>query len=127
MPDRSDRPAPVRQGGSDLPGKAIGKYLRVPPRKAREVADLIRGLPVEDAEQVVRFSKRRGAKMVGKVLKSAVSNARQSHEAETRKLVVAEAVVDEGPMLKRVMARARGVRNVIRKRTSHVRITVQEQ
>lgn len=110
-----------------MPGKAIGKYLRVPPRKAREVADLIRGLPVEEAEQVVRFSKRRGAKMVGKVLKSAVSSARQSGESETRSLVVAEAVVDEGPMLKRVMARARGVRNVIRKRTSHVKIRVEEQ
>lgn len=127
MPDRSDGLAPVRQGGSELPGKAIGKYLRVPPRKAREVADMIRGLPVEEAEQVVRFSKRRGAKMVGKVLKSAVSNARQAHETETRGLVVAEAVVDEGPMLKRVMARARGVRNVIRKRTSHVKIRVEER
>lgn len=110
-----------------MPGKAIGKYLRVPPRKAREVTELIRGLPVEEAEQVVRFSKRRGAKMVGKVLKSAVSNARQSRESETRRLVVAEAVVDEGPMLKRVMARARGVRNVIRRRSSHVRIVVEER
>jgi hypothetical protein len=61
MPVRSDRPVPVRQGGSELPGKAIGKYVRVPPRKAREVVELIKGLPVEDAEQVVRFSKRRGA------------------------------------------------------------------
>jgi large subunit ribosomal protein L22 len=65
--------------------------------------------------------------MVGKVLKSAVSNARQSKESETRRLVVAEAVVDEGPMLKRVMARARGVRNVIRRRSSHVRIVVEER
>jgi large subunit ribosomal protein L22 len=127
MPVRSDRPVPVRQGGSELPGKAIGKYVRVPPRKAREVVELIKGLPVEDAEQVVRFSKRRGAKMVGKVLKAAVSSARQSRESETHPLRVAQAVVDEGPMLKRVMPRARGVRNVIRKRTSHIKIVVEER
>jgi len=110
-----------------LPGRAIGKYLRVPPRKAREVAELIKGLPVEEAEQVVRFSKRRAARIIGKVLKSAVASAEQAGKGDVKSLVVARAVVDEGPMLKRVIARARGVRNVIRRRTSHITIVVEER
>jgi large subunit ribosomal protein L22 len=110
-----------------LPGRAIGRYLRVPPRKAREVVELIRGLPVEEAEQVVRFSNRRAARIVGKVLKSAVSSAEQASRGETKSYVVAQALVNEGPMLKRMMARARGVRNTIRRRTSHITIVVEER
>jgi large subunit ribosomal protein L22 len=110
-----------------LAGRAIGKYVRVPPRKAREVLELIRGLPVEQAEQVVRFSKRRAARFVGKVLKSAVASAEQAKEGEAKPLFVAEAVAQEGPMLKRIIARARGVRNVTRRRTSHITIAVKER
>ena len=110
-----------------MPGKAAGKYLKVPPRKAREVVDLIKGLPVEEAEQVIKFSKRRAATFIGKILKSAKANAEQATEGEAKPLFVAEAVVDEGPTLKRMMARARGVRNVIRRRTSHITIVVKER
>ncbi len=110
-----------------MPGKAIGRYLRVPPRKAREVVELIRGLPLEQAQQVVGFSKRRAAKCVGKLLKSAAANAEQAREGEARPLFVARVVVDEGPMLKRVMPRARGVRNLIRRRSSHITIEVEER
>jgi len=110
-----------------LPGRAIGKYLKVPPRKAREVVELIRGLPVEEAQQVVKFSKRRAARFVGKVLKSAVANAEQAKEGGGKAFFVAEAVVDEGPTLKRMIPRARGVRNVIRRRTSHITIRVDER
>jgi large subunit ribosomal protein L22 len=110
-----------------LPGRAIGKYLRVPPRKAREVVELIRGLPVEEAEQVVKFSKRRAARFVAKLLKSAVANAEQAREGEARSMFVARAVVNEGPRLKKLIARARGVRNVIRRRTSHITIVVEER
>ncbi len=109
-----------------MPGKAVGKYLRVPPRKAREVVELIRGLPVEEAKQVVAFSKRRAARFVGKVLTSAVANAQQASEGGAKSLYVSDAMVDEGPTLKRIIARARGVRNVIRKRTSHITIRVEE-
>ncbi len=110
-----------------MPGKAIGRYLRVPPRKAREVVELIRGMPVEQAQQVVKFTKRRAAKFVGKVLKSAVANAEQAAKGETKPLFVTKADVDEGPMLKRMIPRARGARNIIRRRTSHVTIVVQER
>lgn len=110
-----------------MPGKAIGKYLRVPPRKAREVLALIRGLPAEEAAQVVRFCKRRSAKFVAKVLKSAMANAEKAKEGDTKSLYVATAVADEGPTLKRVMPRARGVRNLIRRRSCHITIVVQER
>ena len=110
-----------------MPGRAIGKYLKVPPRKARDIVNLIRGLPVEDAQQLVRFSKRRAARIVEKVLKSAVANAEQAREGEAKPLFVSQAMVDEGPTLKRMIARARGVRNVIRKRTSHITIVVDER
>jgi large subunit ribosomal protein L22 len=109
-----------------LPGRAVGKYLRVPPRKARDVVEQIRGLPVEEAEEIMRFSKRRAARFVGKVLKSAVASAEQSSERSGGGLYVTDAVVDEGPTLKRVIPRARGVRNIIRRRTSHITIRVEE-
>lgn len=89
--------------------------------------NLIRGLPVEDAQQVVRFSKRRAARIVEKVLKSAVANAEQAREGEAKPLFVSQAMVDEGPMLKRMIPRARGVRNVVRKRMSHITIVVDER
>lgn len=110
-----------------MPGTAVGKYLRVPPRKAKEVLELIKGLPVEKAKEVVRFSKRRAAKFVAKVLNSAVANAGQAKEGGTKSLFVAVAVADTGPILKRVIPRARGVRNLIRKRMSHITITVRER
>lgn len=110
-----------------MPAKAVGKYMRVPPRKAREVVELIEGLPVDRAEQVVKFCRRRAAKFVGKVLKSAVANAEQTKEGQAGTLYVAKVVVNEGPMLKRIVSRARGVRNLIRRRTSHVTIIVEER
>ena len=110
-----------------MPGMAMGKYLKVPPRKAREVVELIRGLPVEQAEQLVKFSKRRAARFVGKVLKSAVANAEQVKEGGGKALFVAEAAVNEGPVVRKIIARARGVRNVIRRRTSHITIVVEER
>jgi len=110
-----------------LPGTAVAKYLKVPPRKAREVVELIKGLPVEQAQQVMKFSKRRAAWFVGKVLKSAVANAEQAKEGGAKSLFVAKAAVDEGPTVKKTIARARGVRNVVKQRTSHITIVVDER
>ncbi len=110
-----------------MPGRATGKYLKVPPRKVRAVADLIRGMPVTEAEQVIRFSRQRAARIIGKVLKSAVASAEQAAPGDTKPLVVARAVVDEGPTQKRLLPRARGVRNLMRRRTSHITIIVDEQ
>jgi large subunit ribosomal protein L22 len=108
---------------------AIQRTVRQSPRKMRLVVDLIRGKPVGEAFSILKFSKKGAAKQVSKVLLSAVSNARQKALAASERLdeddlVVAAATVDEGPPLKRFMPAAMGRATPIKKRTSHVRVTV---
>ena len=108
---------------------AIQRTVRQSPRKMRLVVDLIRGRPVGEAFSILKFSKKGAAKQVSKVLLSAVSNARQKAAAASERLdeddlVVAAATVDEGPALKRFMPGAQGRATPIKKRTSHVRVTV---
>lgn len=107
--------------------RAQAKYIRLSPYKVRRVLDLVRGLPVEQAEQVLSLTPRRAAEPVSKVLKSAVSNAEHNHALEADELVVAEAYADEGPTLKRFRPRARGRATRIRKRTSHITIVVSDR
>jgi large subunit ribosomal protein L22 len=92
--------------------------------KARRVVDLIRGLPAADAQAVLRFSPQSASEPVGKVLDSAVANAEHNGHLDPASLVVAEAFVDEGPMLKRFRPRAQGRAFRIRKRTSHITVVV---
>jgi large subunit ribosomal protein L22 len=108
---------------------AIQRTVRQSPRKMRLVVDLIRGKPVGEAFSILKFSKKGAAKQVSKVLLSAVSNARQKAAAASERLdeddlVVAVATVDEGPALKRFMPAAMGRATPIKKRTSHVKVTV---
>lgn len=107
--------------------RAQAKYVRQSPYKVRRVLDLVRGLPVEQAEQVLRFTNRVAADPIVKVLKSAVANAEHNHSLEAGELVVAEAFADEGPTLKRFSPRARGRATRIRKRTSHITIVVSDR
>ena len=104
--------------------KAVGNYLRIAPRKARLVVDLIRGRSVQDAAQALRMCRKRGAGPVRKILASAVANA--TGKEKPVPLVVREAFVDEGPTLKRYMPRAMGRATPIRKRTSRITIVVRE-
>jgi large subunit ribosomal protein L22 len=107
--------------------KAVAKYIRLSPRKVRLVADLIRGKSAEEADQILKFTNRRAAVPVRKVLKSAVANAVNNHDLLEDQLVVKAAYVDEGPTLKRVLPRARGRADIIKKRTSHITIIVEEK
>lgn len=107
--------------------KAISKFVRVTPRKARLVADLIRGLPVDEAEIQLNFSQMRAGKLLQKTLASAVANAETNHEARRDMLHVVEVRVDEGPYMKRAKARARGARSPILKKTSHLTVVVSEK
>jgi len=107
--------------------KAQGKYIRVSPRKAREVVDLIRGKSVADARATLVFTNRGAAQIVAKVLNSAVANAENNDNLSADDLFVKEAFVDEGPTLKRWQFRAMGRVNRIRKRSSHITITVDER
>jgi len=105
--------------------RAVARYVRMSPMKARRVVDLIRGLPVAEAAAVLQFAPQAASEPVGKVLASAVANAEHNNRLDPQTLFVAEAFVDEGPMLKRFRPRAQGRAYRIRKRTSHITIEVE--
>jgi len=107
--------------------RAVSRYLRIAPRKARLVVDMIRGKRVEQALGVLEFTTRGAAGLVAKTVKSAVANAESSQTVDVDKLYVKRAYVDEGPTQKRFMPRAHGRATPILKRTSHVTIVVDEQ
>jgi len=107
--------------------KASGKYLRVSPSKARRVVDVIRQKDYEEAVAVLDHLSSPTAGLVKKVLSSAGANAGHNYEMERGNLFVARAYVDEGPILKRFRARARGRGDRIRKRTCHVTIVLDEK
>ncbi|GAA5435037.1 50S ribosomal protein L22 [Deinococcus sp. A31D244] len=109
------------------PGKAIAKYVRISPRKVRLVVDVIRGKSVRDAEDLLRFIPRAASEPVAKVLNSAKHNALHNDEMLEDRLVITAAYVDAGPTLKRLIPRARGSANIIKKRTSHITIIVGEK
>jgi large subunit ribosomal protein L22 len=104
--------------------KAILRFVRVAPRKARAVMDLIRGRGVGEAFHLLRFSRQRAARTVEKVLKSAVANAKQLEIGDVDDLRVRHAVADGGPVIKRFRARSMGRANPIKHRTSHITIVV---
>ena len=103
---------------------AVTKYARMAPRKVRNLAAAIQGLPVSEALRIVEFSERKGAFLISKTLKSAVANAENNASLAADDLLVKEAVVEPGPSLKRFWPRARGAASPILKRTSHIRITL---
>lgn len=109
------------------PGYAVAKYVRISPRKVRLVVDVIRGKSVRDAEDLLRFIPRAASEPVAKVLNSAKHNALHNDEMLEDRLVITAAYVDAGPTLKRLIPRARGSANIIKKRTSHITIVVGER
>ena len=111
-----------------MEAKAILKYARITPRKARRVVDLIRGKRASDALVSLRFMPYRGAKFVEKVLRSAMANAEnKSRQVDIDRLKVKTALVDNGPFMKRMEPRAMGRANVIKKRSCHITIVLSEE
>jgi large subunit ribosomal protein L22 len=102
------------------------KAARIAPRKARLIADMIRGKPIDEAQNALQMSKRRGAELLNNALKAAIANADQA-EADVRRLVVTDARVDEGPTIKRFQPKDRGRAHPIMKRTSHLIVGVEER
>ena len=102
--------------------KAVAKWVRTSPRKARLVVDHIRGRSVPEARTVLAFTPRAAAREIEKVLRSAVANAEANHNLDGDELVVSAAYVDEGPVLKRWRARARGRAARIHKPTCHITV-----
>jgi len=107
--------------------KAVGKYIRISPQKARLVADVVRGMGVDQAITTLRFMPKKGAAIIQKVIESAVANATHDDQADVDTLYVKKIVVDGGPSLKRIRARAQGRANRIIKRTSHITVVLDEQ
>ncbi len=103
------------------------RYTRTSPQKVRLVADLIRGLPVDRALDILTFSNKKGAAVIKKLLESAIANAEHNDGADIDSLKIESIRVDQGAVLKRMMPRARGRADRILKRTSHITITVTEQ
>ncbi len=105
---------------------SVHRFARIAPRKARLIADLIRGMPIDQAMAQLEFSPKRAATFYKGVLKSAIANAEES-DANVHELVVSEARVDEGPTIKRFRPKDRGRAHPINKRTSHLHVAVDER
>ena len=110
-----------------MEAKAIHRYARSSTQKARLMADLIRGLPVEQALNQLKFSPRHGAALILKVLKSAIANAEHNNGMDIDQLKVSTIMVDEGPSMKRVFPRAKGRADRIIKRTCHITVVVSDK
>ena len=107
--------------------RAIYRYAKISPFKVREVTREIQGLPVSAALDILAFTPKKAALLIGKTLKSAVANAENNANLKVDGLVVKEATAGEGPSIKRIMARARGSASGIIKRTSHIRIVLTDE
>src|SRR4030065_532064 len=107
--------------------KARLRFARISPRKARLVADLVRGKRSEEALNILSFTKKASAKILIKLLKSAIANATQKKTIDIDRLYVKQIMVDQGPTMKRFQPRAMGRATTIRKRTSHINIILDER
>ena len=106
--------------------KAVTRYVRISPRKARLVTELIKGKPVEEALTILRFVPKKAASLVDKTLRSALANAEQNPNIDVDTLYIKRIFVDGGPTMKRWRARAMGRATKIIKRTSHITIILDE-
>ena len=107
--------------------KATAKTVRITPRKARLVLDLIRGKNAEEALAILKFTPNHAAEVVSKVLKSAMANATHNNQLDAEKLYVKACVANEGITMKRFRPRAKGQASQILKRTSHITVVVEER
>jgi len=107
--------------------KAIYKYARISPLKMRDVARAVQGLPVSNALDMLQFTPKKAAFLIGKTLKSAVANAENNHDLSADDLYVKSATINEGPAFKRWKPRARGGAAPIKKRTAHIEIILSDE
>ncbi len=110
-----------------MEAKAVARYVRISPRKVRPVVDLVRGKSVDEALAILKFTPKRASAPVAKVIRSAAANAEHNYDLDRDNLYIAAAYVDQGPTWKRYQPRAYGRANLIRKRTSHITVVVQER
>jgi large subunit ribosomal protein L22 len=133
----AEKKAPAKTGDKKEPAKkkeapkpapivvrASSRYVRVAPRKARLIADQVRGLQIDRARALLQFSPRAAAQDIGKLIESAAANAENNHDLVADEMRVAEITVDEGPTLRRFRPRALGRATPINKRTSHIAVAL---
>jgi ribosomal protein L22 len=121
-------PAKKKEAAKPKPGpivvRASSRYVRVAPRKARLIANQVRGLHIDRARALLQFSPRGAAEDIGKLIESAAANAENNHDLVADEMRVAEITVDEGPTLRRFRPRALGRATPINKRTSHIAVAL---
>ncbi len=110
-----------------MQSSATAKYIRVSAFKARLVARNIQDLPVEEAINILKFTPKKAAEVIGKVLNSALANAEQISGVNVDSLAVKQVIINEGPTWKRFMPRSMGRANRINKRTSHITVVLEER
>jgi len=110
-----------------MEAKALAKYIRISPRKVKPIADLVRGKSVDEAKAILKFTPRKGAKILLKVLESAVANAENNYDMNADELFVSEVYANQGPSMKRFKAGSMGRANPILHRTGHVGVVVKEK
>ncbi|MDO7788920.1 50S ribosomal protein L22 [Desulforamulus aquiferis] len=110
-----------------MEAKAIAKFIRVSPRKARMVVDLIRGKKLEEALAILRYTPNKATEAVTKAVKSAAANAEHNYEMDKDELIISQIYVDQGPTLKRFQPRAMGRADVMRRKTSHITVVVSDK
>jgi len=109
-----------------MEARAVGKYIRISPQKARIVADVVRGMNVDQAITTLKFMSKKGAGILRKVVESAVANAAQDEQLDVDSLFIKKIFIDGGPSLKRIRPRAMGRATRIIKRTSHITVILDE-
>ncbi len=107
--------------------RAHARYVRIAPRKVRIVINLVRGKPVKEALDILKFVPKRASRVVEKLIRSAVANATHNHEMDEARLFIEQAYVNEGPVMKRVRPEMRGQAFPILKRMSHVTVVLRER
>lgn len=110
-----------------MESRAVARYIRVSPLKARQVADLVRGKDIREAVGILRYTNKKSAPLINKVVKSAVANAEHNFDMDSDALYISEIMIDEGPTLKRMQPRGYGRADVRRHRTSHITVVLKER
>ncbi|NLK72025.1 MAG: 50S ribosomal protein L22 [Clostridiales bacterium] len=110
-----------------MEAKAIAKYVRISPRKMKPITDLVRGKDASEALAILKFTPNKGAKVLEKVISSAVANAENNHDMNVEKLFVSEVFANQGPTMKRWRAGSQGRASTILKRSSHVGVVLKER
>ncbi|MEN8188343.1 MAG: 50S ribosomal protein L22 [Thermodesulfobacteriota bacterium] len=110
-----------------MEARAVAKQIRISPQKARLVADVVRGMDVDKALNTLRFMPKKGARIIEKVVESAVANATQDDQIDVDNLFIKKIFIDGGPSLKRIRPRAMGRATGIIKRTSHITVILDEE